>query len=149
MRKGMIWALVLLLVLGGCASPEQKEGPDGRVMDCLYFEKMGDQETYYIASESGDALFKEQNYEGTVEFNQAKDEVRVDITLSVGQSCSGDLEGHGIEYTANLRTQEISDFQFEEWKGCDGKRTYPLQLTDEEMLQFASDLYTTIHKKEK
>ncbi len=69
------------------------------------------------------------------------------IVISEGESCYGAIDGHRVNYTVNLKTKTITDKKVEVWTGCDEKTDYEFNYTDNQLVDFALDVYSTLKAK--
>lgn len=100
---------------------------------------------YISGSEKG--YFSGKEFEGTVEYNTTDNTLKLSYILSEGKSCLGAMDGHDVKYVVNLIENTISNKVIIEWTGCNEDETYMLKVSDEELMDFAFAVYTTMKSK--
>ena len=103
---------------------------------------------YYLAAEKV-VVFKQNPVEGSFSYSPKDVKMTLSLTISEGESCLGAIDGHKVNYTVNLKTKSIADKKVEVWKGCDEKTDYEFDYTDDQLVDFAIGVYSTLKAKHK
>lgn len=147
--------LSLLILLSGCTFiieeeqvPMDRDDFPGTMITDGYieFRQEDDDEMSAYFVDLKNQPWVGDNNEGHVQLDI--DDLEIDIELVVGvTSCTGAIDGHRIEYEVDLRTDRIDDKEIHLFKGCNNDESYPFEVSNDELLAFAHDLYHTMMRQ--
>lgn len=127
-----------------------EEFSDATVLDNITIESMETQTIengdYYFAANEVD-VFNQNSAEGSISYSPQNMTMTLSFTLSEGVSCLGAMDGHKVYYTVDLKAKNMTDKKVEFWTGCDGETEYKFEYTNDQLVDFALGMYSTIKAK--
>lgn len=152
MKKYSIIALIILLLVGcskASAVPQEdtqepQAFPDSirtsEVLEEVHINALRDTAyTYYLASSKSGNVF-----EGNAFYDVSSKQLRLTLTLSAGESCTGTLDGPKIDILVDLEKETLINKELSVWKGCDGDQEIEPDLNDQQLIDLAFAVYTSL-----